>query len=1192
MRATQVWGDQICDKKGIAQSIHGIAFKPDGTLLIAGAGNRVLVYETSNGDLVHTCKGHKGAVYCVAYSQDGRRYASGAADKNVIIWNELYEGELQFSHNDAIQCIAFSPTTHRLITCSSTDFGFWATNLKSVPKVKVASRICCCAWTNDGRYVALGMANGVVSIRDENGDERSVIRRPGDTPVWSVAWNPSKTLKTDELVVCDWNQRVSFYMLSGRPIRNERALDYDPCAAAYFSEGDFLVMGGSDKKLSLHTPTGVKLHTICEQEGWIWTCATRPGQRYVAVGCSDGTIAMYQLIFSTVHGLYKNQYAYRNLMTDVVLQDLETTAETRIKCKDLVKKIAIYKNSLAVLLPKQINIYELYEEDGKIKAKLPAMKIKEAFECTLLVVCSRNVILGNDRRLLCVSFTGKREREWLLDATIRYIKVAGGPEGREGLLVGLGNGQILYVFVDNAFPIELIKQGTSVRCLDLSASRKKLAVVDEHNTCIVYDLATKEILYQERNANSATWNSENEDMLCYSGSGYLHMKAGTYPVHRQKMQGFVVGFQGSSIYSLHVYSMMSVDVPQSYAMYQYLNDKHFAQAYKVACLGVTDSDWRALGVAALDALELDIAKNCFIRVRDVRSLELINNLLRRKNGPEFVENEVLQAVVCAHRGDFDAAAELYERVGDTRAACDMYTDLRIFDKANKYLTSGDREAAKRLMQKQKEWSKSAKDPAVMIDIYLNAGEYQQAVETMGKHKMHQRLIDKARELNAGDQAVLTLIASELSKLGHVMLAAEVYNKIGDESGLAAMYVEHKQWTEAFALVERHPDLKENVYLPYANYLAEVDKFDEAQVAFHKAGYPHKAEQVLKVLTHNATVEHRFGDAAYYFWQLSISVLTEMCRAFEAGEEVEEAQLHLFNDFQHRADVYYAYESIHKYIHEPFTSHIPDSLFNIARYLLHCVDTSGFLGVSKVAILYAVAKQSRNMGAYKLARQAYKELQSMKVPASFREELDRGALTIQAKPPTDAEDIVPLQYRKDFVYSFYSFETLPLVEFFVEEDIEDDEAIKLINDDRNVGARDQQSRDGADVMSMDDDSGDDDAKRFANYYSNLISGAQDGTKPEPIVVDRAALAGMPSSEVYVQKWPAPLSYRYYRNVIPDVTVILCASCNHLFHTDDFELQLLQQKACPFCRKQVDFDGNIVDDAAAGSDLGALGDMSVA
>ena len=54
-----------------------------------------------------------------------------------------------------------------------------------------------------------------------------------------------------------------------------------------------------------------------------------------------------------MHGLYKDRYAYRKLMTDVILQDLTTKNEVRIKCKDLVKKIAIYKDRLAVQLPKQ-----------------------------------------------------------------------------------------------------------------------------------------------------------------------------------------------------------------------------------------------------------------------------------------------------------------------------------------------------------------------------------------------------------------------------------------------------------------------------------------------------------------------------------------------------------------------------------------------------------------------------------------------------------------------------------------------------------------------------------------------------------------------------------------------------------------------------------------------------------------------
>lgn len=56
--------------------------------------------------------------------------------------------------------------------------------------------------------------------------------------------------------------------------------------------------------------------------------------------------------------------------------------------------------------------------------------------------------------------------------------------------------QILKIFVDNPFPITLLKLSTSVRCLDMSASRNKLAVVDEHNTLLVYDINSKELLFQ------------------------------------------------------------------------------------------------------------------------------------------------------------------------------------------------------------------------------------------------------------------------------------------------------------------------------------------------------------------------------------------------------------------------------------------------------------------------------------------------------------------------------------------------------------------------------------------------------------------------------------------------------------------------------------------------------------------------
>jgi hypothetical protein len=48
-----------------------------------------------------------------------------------------------------------------------------------------------------------------------------------------------------------------------------------------------------------------------------------------------------------------------------------------------------------------------------------ATKIADSFDCNLLVVTSRHVILCQERRLQLYSLKGVKEREWLMDSTIR-----------------------------------------------------------------------------------------------------------------------------------------------------------------------------------------------------------------------------------------------------------------------------------------------------------------------------------------------------------------------------------------------------------------------------------------------------------------------------------------------------------------------------------------------------------------------------------------------------------------------------------------------------------------------------------------------------------------------------------------------------------------------------------------------------
>ena len=53
----------------------------------------------------------------------------------------------------------------------------------------------------------------------------------------------------------------------------------------------------------------------------------------------------------------------------------------------------------------------------------------------------------------------------------------------------------------------------------------------------VYDLNNKQLMYQEPNANSVAWNTQFEDMLCYSGTNTLGIKASDFPAHQQKVNG-------------------------------------------------------------------------------------------------------------------------------------------------------------------------------------------------------------------------------------------------------------------------------------------------------------------------------------------------------------------------------------------------------------------------------------------------------------------------------------------------------------------------------------------------------------------------------------------------------------------------------------------------------------------------------
>lgn len=81
-----------------------------------------------------------------------------------------------------------------------------------------------------------------------------------------------------------------------------------------------------------------------------------------------------------------------------------------------------------------------------------------------------------------------REKEWVLDDDVRYVKCVGGPTGREGILVACRDGQVFKIYVNNTFPCLMWKHRRAIRYADLSVLSSSLALIDDDSCLSVVSL--------------------------------------------------------------------------------------------------------------------------------------------------------------------------------------------------------------------------------------------------------------------------------------------------------------------------------------------------------------------------------------------------------------------------------------------------------------------------------------------------------------------------------------------------------------------------------------------------------------------------------------------------------------------------------------------------------------------------------
>jgi WD40 repeat protein/3',5'-cyclic AMP phosphodiesterase CpdA len=186
--------------QGHTDSVWGVAFSPDGTLLATASGDRTArLWDVATGTARSILHGHTGKIWGLAFSPDGTLLATASGDRTARLW-DVATGTARATlqgHADELNGVAFSPDGTLLATASDDNTAcLWdlATGAIRITLRGHTERVRDVEFSPDGTLLATASDDETARLWDlTNGTPRTTLQ--GHTErVWDVEFSPDGSL--------------------------------------------------------------------------------------------------------------------------------------------------------------------------------------------------------------------------------------------------------------------------------------------------------------------------------------------------------------------------------------------------------------------------------------------------------------------------------------------------------------------------------------------------------------------------------------------------------------------------------------------------------------------------------------------------------------------------------------------------------------------------------------------------------------------------------------------------------------------------------------------------------------------------------------------------------------------------------------------------------------------------------------